>query len=79
MQEPTTLKEGEKYLTIDLTSIKLKDLIIGKIAVFSNKEGRAKNPQAPHFKGTNVSVWINKKKANIKNSMDKAQPEEEFI
>lgn len=50
------MEVGEKYLTVKiLGNIDLK--------AFPNTEGRVKNPQAPHFKGEGIAVWVNKKKA----------------
>jgi len=49
------LKEGEKYLTVE---------ILGglKVNCFPNPDSE-KNPKAPHFKGSGLAVWVNKKQA----------------
>lgn len=45
----------EKYLTVS---------ILGNIRVncYNNKEEKAKNQNAPDFKGNGVAIWINTKK-----------------
>jgi len=49
------MEAGEEYITIKL--IGHSDMV-----AFPNKEGREKNPQAPHYKNGSLAVWINKKK-----------------
>ena len=48
------MEVGEKYLTVK---------ILGNIQLnaFPNTEGKAKNPQAPDFKGEGIAIWVNKK------------------
>jgi len=50
------MEVGEKYLSVK---------ILGNISLnaYPNKEGKAKNPQAPDFKGEGIAVWVHKKKA----------------
>jgi hypothetical protein len=52
------LKEGDQYLCVVVT--------IGDVdftfAAFRNEDRTTDNKQ-PHFKGKNLSVWLNKKKA----------------
>lgn len=50
------MEVGEKYLSVSIlgNNITLK--------AFPNKEGKAKNPHAPDFKGDGIAVWVHKKK-----------------
>ena len=49
------MEVGEKYLSIKITGHEY-------IKAYPNKEGKAKNPNAPDFKADGVAVWEQKKK-----------------
>ena len=64
------LKEGDKYLSIKIELGKAQSEIFkairdGKDAVdfvaYKNEKHET-NPQSPHYRSSNVAVWVNKKK-----------------
>jgi hypothetical protein len=66
------LVEGEKYLSIRLSTGKAQELIFKAIhdgkkdidfSAFKN-EKHEENLQSPNYRGESCAVWINKKKSN---------------
>ena len=68
--EGKSLKEGEEYLTVSMSSAKALEMVLSAVAknekfisfaLFKNDEHET-NSSKPHYKGNGANCFINKKK-----------------